>query len=154
MLSGHTTRVQTAIRDGQPWDQLVNRLRSGPPFPFSLPAVDGSVNTVEYFVHHEDLRRAQPTWAPRDVGEDSESALWRSLGRLARVLTRRSPVGVRLAAPGRDDVVARRATPSVTVTGTPGELVLWAFGRGDAATVALDGEPDAQRRLARARLGL
>ena len=25
------------------------------------------VNTVEYFVHHEDLRRAQPGWTPREL---------------------------------------------------------------------------------------
>ena len=29
--------------------------------------VDKLFNTVEYFVHHEDLRRAQPDWEPREL---------------------------------------------------------------------------------------
>ena len=153
-LSGYTARVQSSIRDGQPWDRLVERVRNGPPFPISLPPIDATVNTVEYFVHHEDVRRAQADWSPRELGDGTESALWRAVSLLARVLVRRSPVGVRLEAPGRGEMVAKTGSPAVTVAGAPGELVLWAFGRGDAANVAFDGEPDAQRRLARARLGL
>ena len=33
--------------------------------PFALPGVDKLLNTTEYVVHHEDVRRAQPGWEPR-----------------------------------------------------------------------------------------
>src|SRR5215217_1500903 len=46
---------------------LVKRLRHGPPAwsPFALPKVGAFMNLLEYFVHHEDIRRAQPEWEPR-----------------------------------------------------------------------------------------
>ena len=43
-------------------------------------------------------------------------------------------------------------TPVVTVTGPPGELLLFAFGRQDHARVDLDGEPDAVAALRHAPL--
>ena len=30
--------------------------------PYRLPGVERLTNLLEYFVHHEDLRRAQPGW--------------------------------------------------------------------------------------------
>ncbi|MER6919054.1 TIGR03085 family protein, partial [Streptomyces spiralis] len=39
--------------------------------------------------------------------------------------------------------VAHRGTPVVTATGEPSELLLFAFGRQNAARVELEGEQDA-----------
>ena len=33
--------------------------------PCAVPLVDAWSNTLEFFVHHEDIRRAQPAWEPR-----------------------------------------------------------------------------------------
>lgn len=153
-LAAYTDKVQAGIRDGQPWGQLVDRVRNGPPFPISIPSVDTAVNTVEYFVHQEDVRRAQPEWKPRELDPDTVAALWRNLGLLGRVLTRRAPVGVRLESSGRGSINARAGTPSVTVKGAPGELLLWGFGRARVADVTLYGDPTSVSRLEGANLGL
>jgi len=42
-------------------------------------------------------------------------------------------------------IIAKNATPSVTVTGTPAELTLWSMGRVTAAHVELSG-PDSSLR--------
>jgi uncharacterized protein (TIGR03085 family) len=152
-LAGYTTRVQHSVRDGQPWERLVERVRTGPPFPFSLAPVDSVVNTVEFFVHHEDVRRAAPHWTVRPLDDDLVSALWNRLGLLGRVLVSRAPVGVALEAPGRGVITARAKEPRVKVVGEPGELVLWAFGRQRAAEVRYEGEREAVSELSRAKLG-
>jgi uncharacterized protein (TIGR03085 family) len=110
--------------------------------------MDERINLVEYFVHHEDVRRAQPGWEPRELGQGLADVLWQRLG-MARFLLKKAPVGVELA---RDDgpdserggasrvrITAKARTPVVTVTGPPAELTLWALGRTAAARVRLDG---------------
>ena len=49
-----------------PWADRVKLLRSGPPLwsPFRVPAFDRLGNGGELFVHHEDVRRGEPGWAP------------------------------------------------------------------------------------------
>jgi uncharacterized protein (TIGR03085 family) len=154
LLSSYTARVQRSVRDGQPWEHLVERVRTGPPFPLSLPPLDSMVNTVEYFVHHEDVRRGAPHWTVRTLDRDLADALWSRLGLMARVLVLRAPVGVLLEAPGRAPVTAKGKEPTVKVAGEPGELVLWAFGRQQSADVRVDGDRDAIAKLSKTRLGL
>jgi uncharacterized protein (TIGR03085 family) len=122
----------------------------------SLPGMDERTNAVEYFVHHEDIRRAAPDWEPRQLSSGESEMLWQRL-RLARFMLRRAPVGVELA---RDDmagngqayrITAKNATPAVTVIGTPAELTMWVMGRRDAARVRLDGTQAAVTRLTSAR---
>ncbi len=45
---------------------LVERLRNGPPrwSPYAVPKLDTMLNTLEFYVHHEDIRRAQPSGSP------------------------------------------------------------------------------------------
>ena len=45
----------------QDFTSLVRRLRGRGLTPLALPVVDELVNTLEYVVHHEDIRRAQPS---------------------------------------------------------------------------------------------
>jgi uncharacterized protein (TIGR03085 family) len=136
---------------------LVERLRNGPPLlsPYSLPKVDALVNTLELFVHHEDIRRAQPDWSPRTLGDEAEKEIWSMVGTPGRMLTRRSPVGVRIenATTGSTKVL-NKATPSVTVKGLPSEVALYLFGRQDQARVELVGDQDTVARLSGTSLGL
>ncbi len=46
----------------QDFSALVERVRNGPPkwSPMAIPKVDQLLNSLEYFVHHEDIRRADP----------------------------------------------------------------------------------------------
>jgi uncharacterized protein (TIGR03085 family) len=148
-LAGYTRRVQDRLRARTPFPRLVELIRTGPPrlSMFALPGMDERANLVEYFVHHEDVRRAKPGWQPRAISTDVADELWRRL-RLARLLLRRAPVGVELvradARPagdgtGRVRITARARTPVVTVTGTAAELTLWTMGRTAGADVRMDG---------------
>jgi uncharacterized protein (TIGR03085 family) len=148
-LAGYTRRVQDRLRARTPFPRLVELIRTGPPrlSMFALPGMDERANLVEYLVHHEDIRRAQPDWQPRQIGSDVADELWQRL-RLARLLFHRAPVGVELvradaAAAGdgasRVRITARARTPMVTVAGPPDELTLWTMGRSEAALVRMDG---------------
>lgn len=150
-LAGYTKQVQDGVRR-RPWPQLVETVRNGPPFP--LRFVDEPMNTVEYFVHLEDVRRARPGWEPRQLDPGLEQALWSRLKVMARSLLRRPPVGVTLRAPGFGDIDAKAGEPRVIVTAPPGELVLYAFGRQSATRVEVEGDPAAVEQLRHAQLGL
>ena len=154
-LAGYTARVQQRLRERIPFPDLVRMIRSGPPrlSVMALPGVDERANAVEFFVHHEDVRRGAPGWEPRELSSGESDMLWDRL-RLARFMLRRAPVGVELA---RDDadgpayrITARNATPAVTVVGSPAELTMWVMGRRTAARVRMDGIQTAVTKLAEA----
>jgi uncharacterized protein (TIGR03085 family) len=157
-LAGYTARVQQRLKERIAFPDLVRMIRSGPPrlSVLALPGVDERANAVEFFVHHEDVRRGAPGWEPRKLSRGEADMLWRRL-RLARFMLRKAPVGVELA---RDDIgdgaadgpgyriTARNATPAVTVVGSPAELTMWVTGRRAAARVRLDGTEAAVAKLA------
>jgi hypothetical protein len=60
---------------------------------------------------------------------------------------RGTPTGLVLRRPDGQTAVAHRGTPVVTVTGEPSELLLFSYGRQNAADVQLDGEKDAVAKL-------
>ena len=103
-LAGYTRRVQGKRSQRTPFPRLVEILRQGPPrlSLFGLPGADELVNTVEFFVHHEDVRRAQPGWQPRALDPGLADDLWRRL-RSARFFLRKVPVGLEFA---REDAPA------------------------------------------------
>ncbi|MEU6345409.1 MULTISPECIES: TIGR03085 family metal-binding protein [unclassified Streptomyces] len=140
----------------KPYEELVQLIRTGPPrlSPFALKQIDEAANTVEFFVHSEDVRRAQQDWSPRRLDPVFADLLWSRLERSARLLGRKAPVGVVLRRPDGQTAVAHRGTPVVTVTGEPAELLLFAFGRQEAAQVETEGDKDAVGRLYEARLGI
>jgi len=164
-LAGYTARVQQRIKGRTAFSDLVRIIRSGPPrlSVMGLPGVDERANAVEFFVHHEDVRRAAPGWEPRKLSSGEADMLWHRL-RMARFLLRRAPVGVELARddiePGRTDgtgadrpvyrTTAKNATPAVTVVGSPAELTMWVMGRRAAARVRMDGTRPAVTKLAEA----
>jgi uncharacterized protein (TIGR03085 family) len=133
----------------KPYEELIQLIRTGPPrfSPFSLKPVDEMSNTVEFYVHTEDVRRARPDWAPRELDPVFQDALWSRLERSARLMGRGTPTGLVLRRPNGQTAVAHRGTPVVTVTGEPSELLLFSYGRRDAADVELDGDKDAITRL-------
>jgi uncharacterized protein (TIGR03085 family) len=152
-LARYTDRVQSSIAQ-RPWTELVDRVRSGPPWwsPWRLPWVGDLGNTMEFFVHHEDVRRARTGWEPRPADSRRAGVLW-GLLRAARVLYRKSPVGVVLRTPDGSERTARRGERSVTVVGSPEELTLHAFGR-DQAIVDIEGDQVAVAALRSSQRGL
>lgn len=133
----------------KPFEELIQLIRTGPPrfSPFSLKPIDEMSNTIEFYVHTEDVRRAQPDWSPRELDTVFQDALWSRLERTARLMGRALPTGLVLRRPDGQTAVARRGTPVVTVTGEPSELVLFAYGRQSAAKVETDGDADAIAKL-------
>jgi uncharacterized protein (TIGR03085 family) len=145
-MAGRLEKVQNGYAAWE-WPRLVNEVRTGPPAwsPVSLARLDEAINTAEFFVHHEDVLRGSPGSSPRALPGDLESALWRIVSRVARMQLASSPVGVRLVAPSYGERQVRPATDlgTVVVTGSPGELLLYSFGRRDVAKVDLSGSDEA-----------
>ncbi|MBM7797324.1 uncharacterized protein (TIGR03085 family) [Microlunatus panaciterrae] len=158
-LSGLTERRMAEARQRWEYSELVERIRNGPArfSVFAFPGVDEPANTTEYFVHHEDVRRAGDEPMPaRDLGEETEDWMWRRLKLMGRAYFRRSQVGVILerlpsasakpVAPGADNPNALRVMSGrqiVTLVGQPSELLLFAHGRNTVAEVKVVGEPEA-----------
>jgi uncharacterized protein (TIGR03085 family) len=147
-LAARRERVRKEFAD-KPYEELIRLIRTGPPrmSPFALKQVDEAANTVEFYVHSEDVRRAQPDWTPREIDPVLADALWSRLERSARLLGRKAPVGVVLRRSNGQTAVLRRGTPVVTVTGEPGELLMFAFGRTEAARVETEGDKAAVEKL-------
>lgn len=151
-MAGYLDRVSRSIRDGQPWADLVQRVRNGP--PLLLRPMDELVNTVEYYVHHEDVRCAGPGREPRALDPGLERALWSALRRMAPMARRKLPVGLTLEAPGLGEKVVRPGTPGVRAQGPPSELVLLLLGRQQVAKLELSGDPAAVSQVREAKLGI
>ncbi|RZQ62485.1 TIGR03085 family metal-binding protein [Amycolatopsis suaedae] len=153
-LDGHTRRVQDGYA-AEPWPRLVERVRSGPAWfwPTSIPAVDELVNSAEFLVHHEDVRRARPGWEPRPADGARDAAAWKAARMASRMTLRSSPVGVVLRTPAGRQAQVRSGDELVGVVGEPVELLLFVFGR-DEARVEFEGTPDAVERLRAAGRGL
>jgi uncharacterized protein (TIGR03085 family) len=142
--AGYTDKVQSQVAAGD-WDELVDTVRSGPPFwsPTRIGKIDELANTVEFFVHLEDVRRAQPAWEPRELDADLVDALYGVLTKMAKRLVSKSPVGIVLEPnDDHDPIVAKKAEPSVTVRGAVGELVMFVYGRQAHSSVELFGDDD------------
>ena len=143
-LAKRTEKVQNEIAK-KPYVELIEQFQGGPPMwsPWALPVLGDRGNLAEFFVHHEDIRRAQPDWQPREDDSDRDDALWKLLKLMGRVLYRRSPGGVVLRSANRPDIVAKKGEPGVTVVGLPGEIVLHGFGRSaDKVRVVVQGDAD------------
>ena len=154
-LAGWTERVRTGAKH-RGYDRLVELVRKGPPVysPFALPGADSAANTVEYFVHHEDVRRARTGWEPRLLSSEVEEELWRRGARGSRMVFRKVGAGVVLRRPDGTAHVAKAGSPEVTISGPPAELVLFSSGRRAHARVQIDGDPAALEALAAAHLGV
>ncbi|WP_199439013.1 TIGR03085 family metal-binding protein [Umezawaea beigongshangensis] len=142
-LAARTQRVQDSYA-AKPWPELVNLVRGGPPrwTPFALPKVGELLNAGEYFIHHEDVRRAVEGWEPRPADERRDAPLWATLKQTSRMRFRTSAHGVLLRRPDGRVLVAKDAPSPVTITGPVGELVLFCSGR-DAVRVEFEGDPEA-----------
>lgn len=159
-LTGYSERVRRRMVEGTAFPDLIKAIRSGPPrlSLFGIPGADAKANFAEFLVHHEDVRRAQPDWQPRELDHTLTDHIWHQLSR-ARLLLRKIPVGIEFARedapqPGEQHTVrmtVRPRTPVVTVIGAPVELMMWSFGRTDAAHVRLEGAEADVAALRRAR---
>src|SRR5690606_24092038 len=78
-LAGLTERRMAETKQRWEYAELVDRLRHGPArlSVFAIPGIDDAANTTEFFVHHEDVRRAGEVPLPhRELGEEVEDWMW------------------------------------------------------------------------------
>lgn len=148
-LAGYTEKVRRAARDRGTWDELVATVRRGP--PFLLRPFDGAMNTVEYFIHVEDVRRAQDGWEPRHISPELADALWARVGPSG--MAKKVGATVVLTAPGRAEKRSGSG-PALTLAGDPGELTMFSAGRQGAAKVEITGDPALARQLRATALGV
>jgi uncharacterized protein (TIGR03085 family) len=148
----HTANVMAHV-EGRGYAAMVAALRSGPPIWFRAGPM-AAPNVIENWIHHEDIRRARGD-GPRPSQPELDDVLWSSLGLSGRIAAHRvRSVGLELRTPdGRTRVLSARE-PKVTLTGSPGELVLFLSGRKEAAVVEYDGPPEAVALVIAAKLGI
>src|SRR6202046_698015 len=119
-LAGYTDKVRRAVRDRTPWEQLVETVRSGP--PLLLRPFDGPMNTVEFFIHVEDVRRARAGWEPRPISSALADALWARVG--AKGIAKKVPATIVITSPERPDKESGTG-PRIVLVGDPGELTMF-----------------------------
>lgn len=153
-LSGMAEREMAKVAR-QDFPVLVEKLRDPGLTPYAIKPLERLLNTLEFFVHHEDLRRAQPGWEPRSLSAADQRRLWTAIRGGGRLAVRKAGVPVRIArsdVPGESATLRRGADP-VTVSGPPSELVLFLFGRDRTRGLELDGPPESVARLRTAEKG-
>jgi uncharacterized protein (TIGR03085 family) len=136
--------------------ELVAAVRSGPPPGFfRIGWVRRSANLNEFFVHNEDVRRANG-FGPRTNSLAQDAALFCNVARARWFLSRRlRGADLEVEWAGTDNVITtRRRRPKARVRGLPGELLLFLFGRREVANVEILGPPEAVAAVQRTPFGM
>jgi uncharacterized protein (TIGR03085 family) len=147
-------RRRLALAAGD-YTALVSAVATGPRGPFRLRWMRRVPNLNEFFVHHEDVRRANAL-PRRQFDTEMNQALWANLRSAAWLLTRRlrgPGLQVRNTLTGQV-ATARRGSPVVSLVGEPGELLLYLFGRQAVARVDLEGPADAIAVVEGTKIGM
>lgn len=152
-LAGYTARVQDQVTASTDWSDLLAQVAAGPPLYSPFILIDRFANVTEMFIHHEDIRRAGTDWEPRVLDQETTDALAGQVRMFARMTLSRAPARVSLTTrEGKVLTTAGKGSP-VTVSGDPGELLLFAAGR-EPARVSFDGDADAIAVVQGSRRGL
>lgn len=159
-----TEELAEELSDGQAFSHGLSRFEAARPLIRRVEAVDETTNFLEYLVHREDVLRGSPGAlemnAGREADADEQSAVWRALSRRAGLFAKNYPDGLTMVGTDSDGspaygtkvvrqpsdesrvsavvqkvVRAPSTGESVTLTGEPLELMMYLFGRRDAARV-------------------
>lgn len=157
-FEGTTEKLMARELDRHGYTGVVERVRTGPPIgPLALRPVGRLANTIEYVVHHEDVRRPAGL-GPRPDDVELQDAVWGLLRRAARLLVapgRLGTTGLRLVRPGSDPIQAHgKGDGGAVLTGDPVEVLLYLFGRRAQADVVLTGDETAIARVEGASFGI
>jgi len=152
-LAGYTARVQDQVTASTDWSDLLAQVAAGPPLYSPFILIDRFANVTEMFIHHEDVRRTGTDWEPRVLDQETTHALAGRVGMFGRMTLSKAPARVSLTTrEGKVLTTAGKGSP-VTVSGDPGELLLFAAGR-EPARVSFDGDADAIAAVQGSRRGL
>lgn len=133
---------------------LVELIRQGPPrfSPFGLSVAERLLNTVELFVHHEDVLRAQPNSTRRVLPQEAQDELLKHLKRLAPLMLRRCPTGVDALLPDGSTMELHKGAEAAILEGKPSEIILYLEGRRSEADITILGAAGGREALAHLRL--
>jgi uncharacterized protein (TIGR03085 family) len=148
-LAAYTERVQRQVAASTGWEELLDKIASGPPLLSPFKLLDPVANMDEMFIHHEDVRRAQSGWEPRALEASTLKGLRRPLGVMARLTLGSVPARVSLQTPDGQTVAVVGRGPELTVTGDVGELTLFIAGRDEAQLTFSDAQAIGAVRAAR-----
>jgi uncharacterized protein (TIGR03085 family) len=157
-LDGLAQRSARRMQD-QDFSALVERVRGGPPVwsPMKVPVLDRLLNTLEFFVHHEDIRRAAPGWAPRELTDREQRILFKGAAAAGKGLVRPAgvPVEIRWADGERErSAVLAEGDDPVVVSGPPAELTMFLFGRDQHTGLTFEGPQERVDALTSKSLGI
>lgn len=152
-LNGIIQRM-TANERAAGFEKVVRRLKGGPPWLFRSTPLAVRLNTVEDWIHHEDVRRANGQ-DPRPSSPSLDDVLWRGVGAAGKVAgLRLDDVGLDAVATDGRRLTVKRGAQVVEVVGDPGEVLLFVTGRIAVAQVELRGPGEAIDAVRQAELRL
>src|SRR4051812_862007 len=152
-FADYTERVTQQVAAETDWTALLDKVASGPPLLSPFKLLDPVVNVSEMFIHHEDVRRAESGWEPRELDDAAVAALTRQVAPMARMALGKTPGRVSLRTPDGKTLASVGRGASVVVTGAPLELLMFASGR-DQARVEFTGDDEAVAAVKANRAGL
>ncbi|MEU0496849.1 TIGR03085 family metal-binding protein [Mycobacterium sp. NPDC006124] len=152
-FAGYTERVQNQVAAENDWNVLLDQIASGPPLLSPFKLLDPFVNVAEMFIHHEDVRRAVEGWEPRQLDAETNSSLASRVSLMSRMTMKKTPARVSLKTPDGKTLATVGSGPAVTVTGEPGELMMFISGR-DQAKVEFTGDDAAVSAVRAGERGL
>lgn len=152
-FAGYTERVQNQVAAENDWNVLLDQIASGPPLLSPFKLLDPFVNVAEMFIHHEDVRRAVTGWEPRELDAATTSSLARQVSLMSRMTMSKTPARVTLKTPDGTTLTTVGKGPAVTVTGEPGELLMFISGR-DQAKLTFTGDDAAVSAVRSGERGL
>jgi len=152
-FAGYTERVQNQVAAENDWNVLLDQIASGPPLLSPFKLLDPFVNVAEMFIHHEDVRRAVSGWEPRGLDAATTSSLARQVSLMSRMTMSKTPARVTLKTPDGTTLTTVGKGPAVTVTGEPGELLMFISGR-DQAKLTFTGDDAAVSAVRSGERGL
>ncbi len=124
----------------QSFSDLVEKVRQGPTITslslFAIPRAGEAMNTLEFLIHHEDVRRGEGAWEPRELPTWVEDTIWGQVVKTAKLSLLRNPreLTLRRSDTG-DEAKVSKGSGSRLVTGRPLELALYVSGRKTASRV-------------------
>ena len=104
-FAGHTAKVQDEVAQHTEWNELLDKVAAGPPAYSPLKLLDPIANVAEMFIHHEDVRRAQPGWEPRELEPALTNVLRRTLPLMGRMTLAKVPARLALRTPEGKTVI-------------------------------------------------
>ncbi len=154
VFSHSTRKRQEQLMARHDFADLVEMVRSGPQRlnPLSRSGVDEMINAMEFFIHHEDIRRASShTVIPRPLQRSYDDQLWRKTVFIARQRLKKARIGVmfdRLVnGASVEHIIVATGPHPLTVRGEASEVAMWIYGRGSHARIDFEGDDEAHERL-------